>query len=124
MQQEKAVKRMMLDIKCNERIPFLLKIDDETVEDNYLSKLYLAEMYSIFKYYLEMMYAVGWEQGRKSEFGHGSKPIGQYDKRGILVNTYGSQKEAAKRTNFTEDGIHKAMLRGTPTKQGWLWKYL
>lgn len=74
--------------------------------------------------YVDLAWVAGFERGRYTEFGHGSKKIGQYDKHGILLNTFGSKKEAARKTGFTEDGIYKAMLRGTPTKQGWIWKYI
>lgn len=74
--------------------------------------------------FLLAIWASGWEESRKEQYGHGSKPIGQYSETGKLLNIYRSQREAAQRTGFTPDGIVKAMHRGTPTKQGWLWRYI
>jgi hypothetical protein len=73
---------------------------------------------------LNRVYAAAWEESRKATYGHGNKPIGQYDEAGKLLNIYRSQIEAARKTGFTQGGILKAMQRGTATKQGWLWKYL
>jgi NUMOD1 domain len=74
--------------------------------------------------YVDLAWVAGYENGRHIEFGHGSKRIGQYDKNGNLLNIFGSQKEAARKTGFTANGIYKAMMNGRRTKQGWTWKYI
>jgi hypothetical protein len=77
-----------------------------------------------FKPYLNAIYACGYEAGKLEVNQHTNKTIGQYDKRGILVNTFKSRVDAARRTGFSESGIKRCMERKTPMKQGWTWKYI
>ena len=67
--------------------------------------------------YLMAIYCAGYEEGRLTNQ-HKGRNLGQYDKRGQLIETYRSFKEACRRTGFSDMGIRKAMFRGTPTKQG------
>jgi hypothetical protein len=74
--------------------------------------------------YVDLAWVAGYENGRKQVNQHGNKPIGQYDKKGKLVNTFKSRIEAARMTHFSEAGIKRSMEEERPTKQGWIWKYL
>ena len=104
MEQDKAVNRVLRDLK-------LMGIIPEDIDGN-------------LRPYLHALYVAGWEQGYKEINQHGNKTIGQYDQHGKLVKTYKSREEAARLTGFTENGIYKSMMRNTPMKQGWTWKYL
>lgn len=104
MDQDKAVNRVLRDLKMLELIP----------EEN-AGKI---------RPYLQALFVAGWEKGRLEGFHNGDKPIGQFNKEGKLLNTYHSQKEAARRTGFTQQGINYSMRMERPTKQGWVWKYL
>ena len=73
--------------------------------------------------YLMAVYCAGYEEGRLTNQ-HRGHSIGQYDRRGQLVQTYKSVTEACRRTGFSDMGIRKSMYRGTPMKQGWEWKFL
>ena len=77
-----------------------------------------------FRPYLNAIYVAGLEQGHLDKNQHTNKTIGQFDSKGQLINTFKSQKDAAVKTGFTVKGLYNSMHRGTPTRQGWTWKYL
>jgi len=104
MEQHKAVKLIMLDIKLNGRIP--------------------PEYYSEIREYLATIYVVGHDFARQELCAHNKKRIGQYDSQGKLINEFGSLKEASRKTGFKEEGLYSAVLRGSRTRQGHRWKYL
>ena len=74
--------------------------------------------------FLDAVFVAGWEQGRLIADYHSNKKIGQYSREGKLMSIFRSQKEAARKTGFTAQGINYAMRRDKPTKQGWIWKYI
>ncbi|MGD0340320.1 MAG: hypothetical protein ABSA76_01245 [Bacteroidales bacterium] len=113
MDQERAVKRMMLDVKVN--------LDEKIPEELHAVVPYL---YPLFRYYLGIMYVVGWEDNRVNQLGHGKKPIGQYRKDGTLLNVFRSRLDAAKKTGFTENHISKMVRNESESRQGWFWKYI
>ena len=104
MELQHAVNKKIFSLKIQEKYP-------------------LQYLYDIRQDLMEM-YVVGWEQGRLEVNQHTNKAIAQYDQHGSIVCTYKSLKEAARITGFSEKGIVKCMQRGTPMKQGWMWKYV
>lgn len=104
MEQDKAVNHILRDLKFAELID--------------------AEMVPYIRPYLQALWVIGWEQGRLEINQHTNKQIGQYDQRGQLIQVFKSRIEAAKKTGFSEKGIYLAMVRQTPTKQGWTWKFI
>jgi len=106
MEFDDAIRKMMLSIRTEEFLP--------------------EKFYYYVKERMEQIYVAGWEQGRYEINQHGNKPIGQFYKtsEGAPVNIFKSRIDAAKKTGFSEAGIKKCMIRRTPMKQGWIWRYL
>ena len=104
MQQDRTIKKLLLSIKLEETIP--------------------VEYHYQLGGYLSLAYQAGWDAGYQEINQHGNKPIGQFDKQKKLINVYKSLKEAARVSGFSEKGIRRCMIRGTPMKQGWIWEYL
>ncbi len=77
--------------------------------------------------YLEAVWVAGYEH-RGSEvlpLTHGnSKPIGQFDRTGQLINTYKSRAEAVKLTGYSDKGIRNSIYFEKITRGGWYWKFL
>ena len=74
--------------------------------------------------YVDLAWVAGYENGRFEIDQRSNKKIGQYDRRGILINVFKSRKEAAKMTHYTERAIYNSMYRGAVNKHGWNWKYI
>jgi hypothetical protein len=104
MKQEKAVNAILRDLKMMELV------SEENAPE--------------IRPYLMALWLVGWEVGRLESSVYREQMIGQYDKRGKLINTFRSIKTAEKETGFTSRTIRKSMQRGTPMRQGWTWKRL
>jgi hypothetical protein len=94
------------------------------VRDMRMGKIICEDCIGEVRRYVDLAWVAGWENGSKEIFHHSNKPIGQYDRRGKLINVFKSRKEASAKTHFSEKGIYNAMCRGTATKQGWTWKYI
>ena len=104
MDQEKAVNRMLRDLKM-----FGLLVQD-TAND--------------VRPYLNAMYVAGWEQGWLDAHQTTAKAIGQYNIEGKLIATYPSLKIACRRTGFSKSGIQHSIKNNIPTRQRWYWKFL
>ena len=54
---------------------------------------------------------------------HNSKPIEQYDSKGILLNTFISAKDAMKQTGIKNDNISQNLRGKSKSAGGFIWKY-
>jgi hypothetical protein len=72
--------------------------------------------------YLNMLYVVGFEQGKKSLGGHKKVKLELYVW-GVLKDSFDSEKEAAKITKDSETTIRRSLRSGIATKKGHIWKY-
>lgn len=104
MDQEKTVNAILRDLKM------IGLIEEESTGE--------------FRPYLMALWTAGWEEGILNVSQHASRPVGQYNLEGKLLNTFRSVKKAAEVTHFSTRGIFEALQRGTPTRQGWFWRYL
>jgi hypothetical protein len=104
MEQDKAVKKMMLDIKLEELIP--------------------PKYYPFIAPRFEQMWLVGWEHCRKELTAHNKKRVARFDTSGKRIGEYESVIEAAHKTKSGVTGLYSALLRGTKTKKGYYWRYL
>jgi hypothetical protein len=110
MNQEKVVNRILRDLKL-----FGLITLDEVGEHR------TGEV----KPFLNQLWTASWEESRKVMCGDShARPVGQYDRNGQLLHSYNSIKEAARKTNFHPSNLQRALIRGTKTRQGWIWKYI
>ena len=109
MEQDKAINRVLRDIK----------------QFDLIAKDILGEVKSgEIRYFLNVLYVAGWEEGYRTINQHGNKTIGQYNKSGKLIKTYKSLKEAARLSGFSVKGIYNSITRNKLMRQGWTWKYL
>lgn len=104
MKQEKAVNAILRDLKM------MGLIEEEAVGE--------------IRPYLMALWLAGWELGRLESSVYREQMLGQYNRNGKLINTFRSIKVAEKETGFTSRAIRKSMQRGTPMRQGWVWKRL
>lgn len=104
MEQDKAVNRILRDMKLMNIIP----------EDTDGS----------IRPYLNALFVAGWEKGYLESHQTTAKTIGQYNLTGKLIATYPSLKDACKKTGFSKNGILHSMTHNVPTRQKWTWKYL
>ena len=104
MEQDKAVNRVLRDLK-------LMGIIPEDIDGN-------------LRPYLHALYVAGWESGYHESHQTTAKTIAQYNLEGKLVQTYPSLANAVKRTGFSKNGILHSMTHNVPTRQKWTWKYL
>lgn len=104
MEQNTAVKKMMLSIKLEEHLP--------------------EEYYPYVRERFFQMYAAGWDHSRQELLAHNKKRVGQFNSKGMLLNDFNSVVEAARKTGFKVTGIYSALQRQTKSRQGWYWKYL
>ena len=101
-----ALQKMMSDIKEEPSIP--------------------PSSYQAIRYYLHLMYVVGWEEGRESLAAESdSVIIGQYNYEGKLIATYKNITQASRQTGFPAERIKSALNADTNNRritQGWVWK--
>lgn len=101
MEQIPAVKKMMLTIKANGRIP-----------DEYFSEIRTC---------LLQMYAVGYDEGRTLN-NYKRKQITQYTEDGKFIASFTSRTQASRRTGFPVSSIWRSIVEERPVR-GYYWKY-
>jgi hypothetical protein len=73
--------------------------------------------------FLNTLFVVGWEEGRKSITHYSERPVIQFDKTGKRIADYSSVTEAARKLKCTRDGLYKAIKAGSITHKGHIWVY-
>ena len=71
--------------------------------------------------YLNQLYSIGLNDGG-TVYSH-AKKIVQFDRKGVMIETYNSASHAARKLGICKTGISKAALGKQPTAGGYFWKY-
>lgn len=103
MDQEKAVNKAMFWLK---------ELDLITVEQR-----------DLIRNYLNWLYVMGWEERGWTLTAHNKKRVVQYNRKGKVLAEFESIEEASSKTGLNTAGLYSAVLRGTVTKKGHIWKY-
>jgi hypothetical protein len=105
MDQDIAVKLMMLEIKVEENIP--------------------EEYSGYLRKYLHLMWVVGFEEGRNDVyaiFGAHKKAVIQRDSDGTRIAQYESIIDASRRTGIQDRVIFRALKTHKKTREGHYWE--
>ena len=104
MEQDIAVRLMMLEIKVEEKIP--------------------KDIQPFIKKYLNLMWVVGFDAGRRYVYSRYSKKktaVIQYDQSGTRIAQYESVALATRATRISHDIIFRALKCHKKTQQGHYW---
>lgn len=103
MEQQRAVRLMMLSIKLEEKIPEFL--------------------HSYVREKLSQMYAAGFDEGRE-QIGIITIKVGQFDSDYNLINTYADIKQAAARSCYKYSMIVNSIKSGKITRNNQYWRWV
>lgn len=103
MEQDKVVNRVLRDLK--------------------LQGLISEDANGEVKIYLNAIWVASLEERTRELSAHNEKRVIQYNEEGVKIAEYGSIAEASKKTKYGITGLYSAVLRGTLTKKGHIWKY-
>jgi hypothetical protein len=73
--------------------------------------------------YLREVYGAGCCSEIRNLLAHHKKKVEKVSKKGDVVVSYPSVREAARQEKVGDTGIYSAIERGSLTKQGYYWRY-
>jgi hypothetical protein len=104
----------------------IAKIKSEMIERGLIAETVGNNNNPLYDFYFGMLYTAGYEQARKELTAHNKRKVAQYDRRGVLLNTYDSIKEASKILKVSRDVIDDSVTGRIPlTRRGkYYFRYL
>jgi hypothetical protein len=96
---------------------------NKTVRDLKQFGLINEEDAGYVKFHLNLLCTAIWEGARKELLNHNSKPVIQFNKKGMIIAEYPSIKEAARFNHCHRAVIDEAIACGRITEKGHIWKH-
>lgn len=109
MNQKEAIDRILLEVRTNKNPP---------ISQDFIPSIEVVPLIHL-PYYFNMLYAMGYLEGKKSGHGH-KKPVLQSSPANRPLKIWPSQIEAAKHIGVSHSDLWKAIKRGKLYK-GYFW---